>query len=179
MKFKVKEKNDKYFNEVVSTMMMENRLKYKPNSKIINIGLFLKACLIMVLLFIIFGIILLIKDFDVLTLILIIILVLTELSFFGKFSNFKERILLAQTIDFSESVTIDKNGITEDKGKYGKITLKWNDIDEIYINKYSIVLIGKENSEIPYLSYPIEVKEDFIKGLKAENKEKMIKYTKF
>lgn len=178
MKFQVKSRNEEYYNEVVSTLMTENKLKNRNNSKVINLKLFLQVCILITSILVILGSIMLITEFNVFALLLLFVLVLLDISFFNKYSTFKDRITLVKTIDFNQSILIDDKGITEDKGKYGKITLDWKEIEVIFINKYSIVILTKDSSEIPFFSYPIEVKEEFLKGIKKEKQEKLIKNTK-
>ena len=173
MKIEIKDRGQKeYYDEFLYVSTNMSRIKNNPYMKV---GSATKIALIYSIISFICGILFsLIYYFNRSTLYLIVLILFGILFIFSLFYIF----LINKTIKGylnSEGIIdfiINEDGIEISKDDY-KVNEKWDDIELIVINKYSICFIPKYPSKL-LISISNDYKKDVVKGLKEVKKNSLI-----
>ncbi len=173
MKIEVNKRGTKeYYDEFLYILSNIRKIKKRPQKKVHNLTIVLKAYGIFLLVSIILLIILYYKSFDIIfifssgMLTLLLIYTIFYLCFVTKrINHFQER-------KTKIVINLTKEGITFiDDTK--NIKIKWSEIDIILVNKYSISFIPKDISNI-FISISTEYKDLVLKGTNKYNYNSLI-----
>ena len=82
--------------------------------------------------------------------------------------NVKKRIKIFRKSDDDSKIVVDNKGVSLKK-KNQDVSLLYDAIDMIVINKYSIVVFPKDLGLV-FLGIPVTYKDDFVKGIKDNHK---------
>ena len=103
---------------------------------------------------------------------LALILAVTLFIYVVYYFGIKKRIYVFRDSDHDNKVLIDKKGVTL-KREEQDVSLSYDAINMIIINKYSIVVIPKDLSLV-FLGIPSEYKNDLITGIKENHRFKLL-----
>lgn len=171
MKFEIKERGTKeYYDEVLYVAFRYMDFLKKPKRKVFKLTKFLLILTIITILFLTLSIYLYYISKDIFYIILIGLLSAIIFISFISFIIAKRRIKYFMSEIDTKIIDINNNGIEYiDESKNYRI--KWEDIKNIIINKYSICFIPRTKILI---SIYIEYKSDVIKTLKKYHKEDLL-----
>lgn len=174
MEIKIKDKpsNEFYDEFLYITTNYKKIIKY-PDRKVDLLTKSIRTQIIIIIVGLLFEIMFyFITNKDHIYLYLAVILAVTLFIYIVYYFTLKKRINIYRDSDHDDRIVIDKKGITLKK-KNQDVSLGFDAIDKIVINKYSIVVIPKDLSLV-FLGIPADYKDDVIDGIKENHRFKLL-----
>lgn len=173
MKIEIKKRGDKsYYNELLYVCFKLDNIRKNPNQKVHQLTNYLLLCSLGILLGIIMFILFYLDDKKIVYIFLTGMLAVILLMVIIYFILVNKRIKTFISDVTEKTFSIDEMGITlSDEEK--NIIIKWDNLEKIIINKYSIVFLPKENNKV-LISTSTIYKDEIIKSLDKYQKTSSI-----
>ncbi len=176
MKLEIKEKPTKnFYNEILYVQTNYKKILKNPSKKVkkltTSILLYLLTALVAILISLYFY--MQDKPHNIFQYYAFFFLILFIFAFFYLLLVNRR---LNQLVDYSKknqsTISIDNNNISLIKDK-STVSITWDSLQSIVINKYSIIFLPKDISSL-YIAINTEYKEEILKVIKKYKKEKLI-----
>ena len=169
MKIEIKERGSKdYYDEFLYIAFRYKDFLRKPKRKAYHVTKFLLLTMVFALISIIFSIIVYLNTNDILYIVLTTLLLFILGISLCYYVIMKKQINTFLSDNSVKEININTDGI-EYKDNRKSMSLAWNNVSSIIINKYSICFLSNEGRIL--ISIDKKYQEKVIKGLKNYHKE--------
>lgn len=173
MEIKIKEKpSDLFYDEFLYITSNYKKVIKAPDTKVKLLTKSITDNCIIIFIGLVFEIIFYVIAKDKMYLYLAGILLFMLFIHAVYYVSVKKRIKIFRESDYDSKIIVDNKGISLKK-KDQNVSLTYDAINMIVINKYSIVVFPKDLSLV-FLGIPVDYKEDFIQAIKDNHKYKLL-----
>ncbi len=173
MEIKIKDKpSNEFYDEFLYVTTNYKKIIKVPDTRVNLLTKSIRNQIMIIIAGILFEVLFYFITKDNIYLYLALILAVTLFIYVVYYFGIKKRINVFRDSDHDNKVVIDKKGVTL-KRKDQDVSLGYDAINMIIINKYSIVVVPKDLSLV-FLGIPSEYKDELIEGIKENHRFKLL-----